>query len=260
MHTLPELGLLFAAAFLAGAVNSVAGGGTLFTFPSLLALGVPPIAANATSTLALVPGSFSAFYGYRGDLKGGSRTLLAFAIPSLAGGLLGALFVDRVGDATFARLVPWLIFGATGLFVAQAPVRAWMVRRMDRPPEAQAQGRAATAGVMLFQLAVATYGGFFGAGMGILMLAALGMMGLESIHRMNGVKNFAAVCINGVAAITFAALGRVRWSLALVMALGAVFGGLLGAGVAKRIGERNVRRLVVAIGVGIGCVMLLRRR
>ncbi len=264
--------VLFVAAFLAGAINSVAGGGTLLTFPALLAFGVPPIAANATSTLALVPGSFSAFFRYRGDLRGGGRTLLAFAAPSLVGGVLGALAVDRVGDATFARLVPWLIFGATALFVVQAPMRAWMLRRMGAPhaplaqegaPETHAthatHSRRATVGVVLFQLVVATYGGFFGAGMGILMLAALGMLGLESIHRMNGVKNFAAVCINGVAALTFVALGRVRWPLALLMAVGAVLGGWIGAGAAKRLGEGRVRALVVAIGIAIGVYMLARR-
>jgi hypothetical protein len=262
--------VLFLAAFLAGAINSVAGGGTLLTFPALLAFGVPAIAANATSTLALVPGSFSAFWRYRGDLAGGGRTLLAFAVPSLVGGVLGALAVDRVGDATFARLVPWLIFGATALFVVQAPVRAWMLRRMpatsasasaSAPGERPAEGTwRATAAVMLFQLAVATYGGFFGAGMGILMLAALGILGLESIHRMNGVKNFAAVCINGVAALTFVALGRVRWPLALLMATGAVLGGWIGAGAAKQLGEKRVRAAVVAIGAGIGLYLLIRSR
>lgn len=259
--------VLFIAAFLAGAINSVAGGGTLLTFPALLAFGVPAIAANATSTLALVPGSFSAFWRYRGDLAGSGRTLLVFAVPSLIGGVLGAIAVDRVGDATFARLVPWLIFGATALFVVQAPVRAWMLRRMDAPdapraPDAQhAPGvNRATAAVMLFQLAVATYGGFFGAGMGILMLAALGILGIESIHRMNGVKNFAAVCINGVAALTFVALGRVRWPLALLMATGAVLGGWIGAGAAKQLGEKRVRAAVVAIGVAIGLYLLVRGR
>ncbi len=249
--------VLFLAAFLAGAINSVAGGGTLLTFPSLLAFGVSPIAANATSTVALVPGSLSAGWAYRGDLRGSGKTLLTFALPSLVGGALGAFAVDRVGDATFARLVPWLIFGATALFVVQAPVRAWLLSRIDRQ---RPSGRGATIGVALFQLVVATYGGFFGAGMGILMLAALAMLGLESIHRMNGVKNLAAVCINGVASVTFIALGRVRWPLALLMAVGAVLGGALGAGFAKKLGERRVRALVVAIGVSIGLAMLVRGR
>ena len=250
-----QLFLLCIAAFVAGAINSVAGGGTLLTFPALLSIGVPPIAANATSTVALVPGSFAAFYGYRDELEGSARReLLWFAIPSLIGGVIGALIVDRVGDRTFARLVPWLIFSATALFALQPPIKAWLSRVS---PHNTGTARRAPF-VIAFQLVVSIYGGFFGAGMGILMLAALGLLGLTNIHRMNGVKNFAAVCINGVAAITFAILGRVRWSLALVMAVAAIAGGILGARVAKRIGEAHVRRVVIGIGLAIGLAMLVR--
>lgn len=245
--------LLCVAGFFAGAINSVAGGGTLLTFPTLLSLGVPPIAANATSTVALVPGSFAAFYGYRQELGESRRELLWFAVPSVVGGVIGALLVDRVGDQTFARLVPFLIFSATALFALQPPIKAWLSRVSPHDPKRRAPY------VVAFQLVVSIYGGFFGAGMGILMLAALGLLGLTNIHRMNGVKNFAAVCINGVAAITFTLLGRVRWSLALVMAAAAIVGGILGARVAKRIGEAHVRRLVIAIGVAIGIAMLVRR-
>ncbi len=247
------LALLCLAAFLAGAINSVAGGGTLLTFPALLAIGVPPIAANATSTVALVPGSFAGFWGFRDELRDSRRELIWFAVPSLIGGVIGALFVDRVGDRTFARLVPWLIFSATALFAVQPLVKAWLARAVPHDPRSRAPF------AMAFQLAVAIYGGFFGAGMGILMLAALGFLGLTNIHRMNGVKNFAAVCINGVAAITFIVLGRVRWPLALTMAAASVMGGVLGARIAKRIGEANVRRVVIGIGVAIGVAMLVRR-
>ena len=249
-----QLFVLLLAAFVAGAVNSVAGGGTLLTFPSLLSIGVPPIAANATSTVALVPGSLSAFFGYRDELHDSGRELLWFAVPSVIGGIVGALFVDRVGDRTFALLVPWLIFSATALFAIQPLVGRWLSTAGRHDPKRRAPFAIA------FQLVVATYGGFFGAGMGILMLAAMGFLGIRGIHRMNGVKNFAAVCINGVAAITFAALGRVRWSYALAMAIAAVAGGYFGAGVARRMGERNVRRLVVAIGITIGLAMIARQR
>lgn len=244
--------LLALVAFVAGAINSVAGGGTLITFPTLLAVGIPPIAANATSTVALVPGSYAAFHGYRSDLRDSRRELVAFAVPSLVGGVIGALLVDRVGDATFRKLVPWLIFSATALFAIQPLVRRWLDRQGERP----AHHRIAL--VMAFQLVVSVYGGFFGAGMGILMLASLGFLGLRDIHRMNGVKNFAAVCINGVAAITFFALGRVRIPIALAMAVFAMIGGFLGAGVAKKIGEKNVRRVVIGVGVAIGLMMLRR--
>lgn len=249
MHVL----LLCLAAFVAGAINSVAGGGTLLTFPTLLYLGVPPIAANATSTVALVPGSFAAFYGYRDELRDTRRELVWFAIPSLIGGVVGALFVDRVGDKTFARLVPWLIFTATALFAAQPGIKAWLARVSPHDPSKRAPFAIA------FQLVVSVYGGFFGAGMGILMLATLGFLGLTNIHKMNGVKNFAAVCINGVAAVTFALLGRVRWSLALAMAVAAIVGGILGARSAKKMGEANARRAVIAIGIAIGALMLVRQ-
>lgn len=244
--------LLFFAAFLAGAVNSVAGGGTLLTFPALLSTGMAPIAANATSTLALVPGSFAAFYGYRDELTGSRREIVMFAVPSLIGGVIGALFVSRVGDRAFSRAVPWLIFSATALFALQPMVKRWVERAGPTEPARRVPFTVA------FQLLVSIYGGFFGAGMGILMLAALGFLGVRGIHRMNGVKNFAAVCINGVAAITFVLLGRVVWTHAAVMAVGAIAGGVGGAGVAKKIGEANVRRLVIAIGAAIGLLMLAR--
>jgi uncharacterized membrane protein YfcA len=245
--------LLAVAAFLAGAINSVAGGGTMLTFPALLAVGIPPIAANATSTVALVPGSFAAFHGYRDDLRDSRRELVAYAIPSAIGGLVGAFIVDRVGDKNFSRLVPWLIFTATALFAIQPIVRRWLDRRGETP----AHHRLIV--VALFQLVVSIYGGFFGAGMGILMLASLGFLGLRDIHRMNGVKNFAAVCINGVAAVTFFALGRVRLPIAALMAVFAIVGGRLGAGGAKKLGEKNVRRLVIGVGVTIGVAMLVRQ-
>lgn len=245
--------LLAVAALVAGAINSVAGGGTLLTFPALLSIGVSPITANATSTVALVPGSFAAFWGYRDEMRDSRREVLWFAIPSLFGGIIGALLVHRVGDRTFARLIPWLIFGATGLFAVQPLVRSWLARVAPHDPGTRAPYAIA------FQLIVAIYGGFFGAGMGILMLASMGYLGLTNIHRMNGVKNLAAVCINGVAAITFVVLGRVRWPLALLMAACAILGGVIGTRVAKRMGEANVRRAVVAIGIAIGLAMVVRR-
>jgi uncharacterized membrane protein YfcA len=267
--------LLVVTAFLAGAINAIAGGGTLLTFPALLAAGAPPIVANATSTVALVPGSFGAFWAYRRELGDARRDLLWFGAPSVVGGLLGALLVVRVGDVTFGALVPWLIFGATALFAVQPVVRRWLDRRRvdrlgrnDPAPDPAAPGRAApgraasegrTAFGFVAQFLTALYGGFFGAGIGILMLAAMGLSGLRGMNRMNGLKNFAAICINGVAAVTFVLLGRVRWSFAIVMAIAAVVGGYLGGDLAKRIGDKQVRRVVIAIGVANGLLVLLRR-
>lgn len=253
--TAAEYVVLFASALAAGAVNSVAGGGSLLTFPALLAVGVSPLSANATSTVALVPGSAGAFWGYRELLKGDRATVLAMAAPSLVGGVLGALIVLRTGDKTFGKMVPWLVLGATLLFAAQGPIgRA--VRRM-KPSDAAAH-RSPIA-LALFQLVVAVYGGFFGAGIGILMLAALALRGEDDIHKANGLKNLAAVCINGVATITFVVSGRVSWTPALVMATGAVLGGWGGAGVARKLGQQTVRRIVLAVGFGLAALMFARQ-
>jgi uncharacterized membrane protein YfcA len=248
---------LAGSAFAAGAVNSVAGGGTLLTFPTLLAAGVSPLNANATSTVALVPGSLGAFWGYRGELQNDRLTLFALAGPSVAGGIVGAWLALRAGDALFTKLVPWLILAATALFLVNEPISRWLGRRRDA---AQKPGATALIGMGAFQFAVALYGGFFGAGIGILMLAALGIAGMRNVHRMNAFKNFAAVCINGVAAITFVVMGRVVWWLAGIMAAAAVAGGFLGAGAAKKIGQKNVRRVIVGVGVVIALAMFARQR
>jgi hypothetical protein len=186
------------------------------------------------------------------------RDLFLFGLPSLAGGIIGALLVIKAGNALFDRLVPWLIFSATALFLLQDPLRKLIMPDTAAGSAEGSLSRTRPAGAMIFQFFVAVYGGFFGAGMGILMLAAMGMMGLGSIHRMNGLKNFAAVCINGVAAATFAIEHRVIWPLAALMAVGAVAGGYGGAGLARRMGRDNVRRLVVAIGIIIGIWTLVR--
>jgi uncharacterized membrane protein YfcA len=178
------------------------------------------------------------------------------AAPSLIGGVIGALTADRVGDKAFGQLAPLLVLGATVLFMAQEPIRRWS--RKVSTPVADRRGPGALAAIAGFQLGVALYGGFFGAGIGILMLAALGLLGLTDIHRMNGLKNLAAVCINGVAAITFALAGRVDWSIGLLMMAGGVLGGFAGASMARRVGQVVVRRMVIAIGLTISAALALR--
>ncbi|MGI4788231.1 MAG: sulfite exporter TauE/SafE family protein [Janthinobacterium lividum] len=253
-----HLALLLFTALAAGAINSVAGGGTLLTFPVLLSvLGNSPngsVIANGTSTVALVPGSLSAFWGYRSEVAGQKRSLWEMAVPSLLGGAVGAYLATHVSAAIFSHLVPWLIFGATFLFLIQDPVRRWIGR--GAPTDDNAEPRHLGIGGMIFQFFVAVYGGFFGAGIGILMLAALGFLGQTNIYRMNGLKNFAAVCINGVGALTFIFYRRVDWTLALLMMVMAVAGGYGGAGLAKRVGQANVRRFVIAIGLIFGAYTL----
>jgi len=253
-----DLLFLFLTAIAAGAMNALAGGGTLLTFPALLAAGVSPVAANATNAVALVPGSLSAGWGFRRELGSHTnRVLIVLMVTSLAGGLLGAWLVVVAGDALLRALVPWLILGATALFIVQEPLRRWRERR-TAALESRGLDEVNLWGLAAAQFVVAVYGGFFGAGMGILMLAELGLVGLTNIHQMNGLKNFAAVCINGIAALYFAVGEHVRWPLAALMAVGAVLGGYGGAWLAQRIGEAMVRWVIIVIGLGIGLYLLAK--
>lgn len=250
---------LVAVAAAAGAVmNAIAGGGTLVTFPALIALGIPPITANATSTVALWPGTMTSMWGYRRELQGARRWAVAFAIPSFVGGIIGAWLLLVTPERRFAAIVPWLILGATALFMAQGP----LLRRL----RAAGPGRATHAddgtlrtpapAFLVYQLAVSIYGGYFGAGAGILMLAALGMMGLTNIHQMNGLKNWGGGVMNLVAVMIFAASGIVNWPVAAAMAVGATAGGIGGSLLAQRVGQNLVRRAIVVIGLGSGLAML----
>jgi uncharacterized membrane protein YfcA len=232
------------AAFAAGLINSIAGGGTLVSFPALLWTGRDPVLANATSTVALWPASLAGVYGFRRELKGGARLFLLFGVPSLLGGVLGAVLLLRTPSETFARLIPFLILFATLLLAAQEPIS----RRLGRA-EGEKPTRAWWAGAVVFQFLVGVYGGYFGAGIGILMLAALGLLGFSDIHRMNALKNLLAICINGVAAVYFIASGAVIWSDVLLMTFAAIVGGYTGARLAYRLGRRFVRVAVIIIGL-----------
>lgn len=246
--------VMFAAAVTAGAMNSIAGGGTLITFPVLIWLGLDPKVANATSTVALWPGLFSGVWGFRRDLENSRTILLRLGITSLLGGGVGAWLLILTPSATFARMVPFLILFATILFTLQAPITRWL--GTEEPAE---HPRARWwAGAIIFQFFSSIYGGYFGAGNGILMLAAMGLLGLSDIHRANGIKNFMGICINSVAVLTFAISGLVYWPHSLLMAVGAIAGGYFGASAARRLGRTFVRRAVVLIGLTIGIVMLWR--
>ena len=245
----------FGAAFGAGAINSVAGGGTLVSFPALVWLGLPSITANATSTVAIWPGSLGGMWGFRDELRTASPRLLMLAAPSIVGGLVGALLLRMTPTSLFDRLVPLLILFATVLFAAQGPIQR-VFRIGDLHDE---DGGLGFYRVMAFQLLIGLYGGYFGAGIGILMLAALSIIGLSDIHQMNALKNMLALCINGVAAVYFVAMGMVSWPDVVLMAIGAIAGGIGGAGVARRIGRQGVRRIVIGIGLVMGLSMVWRR-
>jgi uncharacterized protein len=246
----------FGAALVAGAINSVAGGGTLITFPVLIWVGLPSVTANATSTVAISPGSLGSMWGYRRELRGLTWRSYVLIAPSVAGGIIGAALLRMTPSHVFDRLVPLLIVFATCLFMVQEPVQR-MIRRGGTGGDASA--KSWVIGALIFQFFVALYGGYFGAGIGILMLAALGILGYTEIHQMNGLKNLLALFINGVAALYFVAMGMVRWPEAIIMAVGAIIGGYAGAGVARKIGPKGVRRIVVIIGFTMALSLLIRR-
>lgn len=239
--------VIFCAGVAAGAINSIAGGGTLISFPALIWLGRDPILANATNAVAIWPGSLAGAYGFRQELSTVKRWLLMLIVPSLAGGALGSWLLLRTPTPVFERLVPFLILGATILLATQE-----LIARHVHPA---ARGRVF---IFLFQFLVGVYGGYFGAGMGILMLAALGLIGLTDMHQMNGVKNVLAVAINGIAAVYFALAGAVVWSDVLVMTIGSLIGGYLGARAARKLGRTFVRRAVVVIGVVMSIALFVK--
>lgn len=253
--TVPEAGLLLLAALLGGALNAVAGGGSFLTFPALVFAGVPPVNANATSTVALWPGTVAAVGAYRGEFDTQRRTLLLLGGVSTLGGVLGALLLLRTPQATFAQLVPWLLLVATLLFAfggaATKRLRARLGGGVATP------GRA-TAGVAALQLLVGIYGGYFGGGIGIVMLALLALLGMDNLHTMNALKTTLASCINGVAVLTFILAGAVAWPAALVMIVGAIVGGYGGAYFARRLDQRLIRPLVIAVGLGMTLYFFLR--
>lgn len=263
--------VLVLAAFAAGVMNSIAGGGTLLTFPALLAVlspGYGPTAgavANATSTVALLPGSLAGAWGYRREYAEARAFARRMLPPSLAGGLVGSLLLVLF-PGQFAVLVPWLILTAAVLFLIQPLLTRLMAkwrqaaaggtpavppgRWLKLGPLREVRRRQVTV-LVGFQFLVAVYGGYFGAGIGILMLTALGLMGLQSIHQANAVKTLLASVINGVSVVVFVAGGLVDWPAAGAMAAAAVLGGYAGARVARRLPARYVRWLVVAIGFGL---------
>ena len=248
-----RIALLFVSGLAAGVMNSIAGGGTIITFPALIFSGIPSIVANATSTLALLPGTVAGVAGYRQSLPAVVRWIKLFAPVSLAGGLLGSILLTRTPAPLFDRLVPFLILFATALFTT----RALFVRllKLEARGSAHAHSRGWLAGAMAFQFAVSVYGGYFGAGIGILMLATLGLLGFDDIHEMNAVKGVLGFLINAVAAAYFVCAGLVSWGPAAIVATGAMIGGFSGAHLAQKIPQPVVRHLVTAVGVFITAMM-----
>jgi uncharacterized membrane protein YfcA len=255
---------LFFAALLGGALNAVAGGGSFIALPALLVAGVPPVSANATNTLALWPASLSSAWAYRREVSATRTWLASLGGVSLLGGLVGGLLLVRTSDASFLRLLPWLMLLAAVTFTFAGPLQRIVRNRPQHPalgtqhpalgtqhPALGTQHPAPSTWhpmwALVLQLAIAIYGGYFGGGMGIMMLAALSLAGLTDIHKMNGLKSVLSVAINGVSLVEFVALGIVAWTPGLVMVAGGIAGGYAGAATARRVDQRYVRAFIIVI-------------
>jgi uncharacterized protein len=237
--------LLFLAAAAGGTVNSVAGGGGFIAFPALLFSGVPSINANATGTVALWPGTLASTGAYRKSLSADLlKRVLPLVIITFLGSIVGSVLLLKTRQSTFDRMIPWLLLGATLLFSFSGKVTAWIKRHhSEGGPSAMR-----VAGVTLLQACAAVYIGYFGAGVGIVMLALLSMMGIENIHSMNGLKTMLATCGNAVAVVVFIIARAVFWPQALVMIFGGALGGYAGAWYAQKMDPKTVRFVVIAIG------------
>lgn len=247
--------LLFLAAVLAGALNSVAGGGSFISFPSLVWAGLQPTIANATNTVALWPGSVASAGAYRKELATQKSTLLALGATSLTGGILGAVLLLHTPQRTFLLLLPYLLLAATLLFAFGPAITRNLRGRLEGHRHA---GWAYTVGGVLFQLFIAVYGGYFGGGIGMLMLALLSVIGMEDIHAMNALKTVLGSCINGVAVVTFIVAHAVVWPHAALMVAGAIVGGYGGARYARTIDPALVRRFVIGVGVAMSVYFFVR--
>ena len=257
-----ELALAGLAALVAGIVNALAGGGTLISFPMLLALGVPPVLANGTNTTGLSMGNFSAAWGYRRELADRAAILALPLILAVIGAVAGALLVIALPESVFATVVPWLIIGSSAL-VALQPLLARRLSRQSRGT-ATDDTTARPARTRRWPLPVATgavgvYGGYFGAGQGVILMAVLSGLYDRDLQRSNAAKNLLAAVANVTAALTFAISGRVWWAAAGLVALGAIAGGTVGASVARRLPATAMRIAVVTVGLLAALSILLRR-
>lgn len=244
-----DLILILVAGFLGGLLNAIAGGGTFITFPALVFIGIPEIAANATSTVAAMPGYLSAAIGFRRDIAELDRKLLLrLTLWSMLGGAIGSGLLLISSNEAFAILIPFLLLGATLVFLRGAQIREWAAR----------QRGAVTAFGAGTMIPVSIYGGFFNGGLGIVLLALFSMWGMTNLHAMNGLKCWLSFALSVVSFVIFAIGGKVVWIPALVMGLGTILGGLAGAPVARRIPMPVLRKLIAAVGFGMTAVFLYR--
>jgi hypothetical protein len=247
-----EFVLIGLAAVAGGAVNALAGGGTLITFPMLTAVGIPAVAANITNTVALCPGYLGAAVAQMKDLRGQGQRLWLLLPASVLGGIAGGILLLKTGEQAFRPLVPFLILFATLLIAFQDYLRSWLARRSDK------KETKSNAWTMLLVIPAAIYGGYFGAGVSVIVLAVLGLVLDDSLTRLNALKQDIAFSINIAAAIFFLFSGQVVWPAVVVMAAGALIGGVLGGRLAGRIREVVLRRVIVAVGIAVSLIYFVR--
>lgn len=250
--TVIEIILIGLAAAAAGAVNAIAGGGTLISFPALTAIGIPTVAASITNTVALTPGYLGATLAQWRDLKGQERRLWLLIPAGVVGGVLGGILLLNTGERLFRSLVPYLILLASLLLAVQDPVRNWIKNRQGAGPAASEAWTTIPVGL------ASVYGGYFGAGLSVIVLAVLGLVLNDNLTRLNALKQAIAFSVNVAAAIFFLFSGQVVWGAALVMAVGALLGGVIGGRVASRIQPSTLRRVVVLIGIIVAILYLIR--
>ena len=238
---------LFVVALFGGALNAVAGGGSFIGVPALLSAGIAPVAANATTTLAMWPGSLSSAIAYRQEIIRARHWLMTLGAASLAGGLVGGWLLIRTTDQRFLQLLPWLMLAAAVTFTLGGRVVDRLLRRAKADASTAGSAPRVPVWMLVFQFGIAIYGGYFGGGMGIMMLAAFSVAGMTDIHEMNGIKTLAAVAINGVALVEFIANGAIAWAPGLTMVGGAIIGGYYGAFLARRVSTGVVRAIVIVI-------------
>ena len=248
-----EFVLIGLAAVAAGAVNALAGGGTLITFPMLVAVGVPAVAANVTNTVALCPGYLGATFAQSNDLRGQKSRLWLLLLAGAVGGIVGGVLLLNTGERVFRMLVPFLILLASGLLAVQDPLRAWLTRRSGQAGPASSEKWAALPVGL-----AAVYGGYFGAGLSVIVLAVLGLTLEDTLTRLNALKQVVSFSTNTAAAIFFVFSGQVVWPVALMMAVGALAGGALGGRLAGKIKPSTLRWIVVTIGVVVAVIYLVR--
>jgi uncharacterized membrane protein YfcA len=247
--------VIVAAGVTAGTINTIVGSGSLITFPTLLALGYPPLVANVSNTIGLVPGALSGSIGYRRELAGQRRRARPLVIAAGLGGLTGAALLLVLPAAAFARIVPLLILVACGLVAIQPRLTTWVVERRARLGHGPRHGGGPLLVLGVYLTSI--YGGYFGAGQGIILIAMLAILVDDDLQRLNGLKNVIATCVNAVASIVFILAAPVAWEVVILLAVGSAIGGQLGASVGRRLPTRALRATIIVVGTSVALRLLL---